>query len=166
MQGVFIRTVVDTEELEEMIRKHPGLAHLSEKDDFGSLKFTPILSAPQREERRHQEVMKTLILGDRLSFDPSIDAERVTDAAREGKQETPLVVFVRPPTKKALREAVKAAPRDVFLEETSYFENEYEGWLSDAPEGRYEVVGPEPARSREWFAAIRWSEAKDGWLVE
>lgn len=109
--------------------------------------------------------MNALFLGDEPSTESSVPAESVVGAARE-QHGDPLVVFVRPATKKALREAVKAAPRDVFLEETSHFENEYEGWLSEAPEGRYSVVGPEPARSRKWFAAIRWSEAKDGWLVE
>jgi hypothetical protein len=165
MQGVFIRTVVDVDGLEELIQKQPGLAHMSEEGDLGSMKFQPILSAAQRRERRDQAVERLMILGDRLRREPSIEAESLIGAARE-QQGAPLVVFVRPATKKALREAVKADPRSVYLQETSHFENEYEGWLSDAPEGRYEVVGPEPARSRDWFAAIRWSEARDGWLVE
>ena len=60
----------------------------------------------------------------------------------------------RPATKKALREAIAAMPAAVRLEATSMFGNEYDGPITDAPDGRYTVVGPGPYTSRKWYANI------------
>ena len=57
----------------------------------------------------------------------------------------------RAASKKALREA---DPATVELEATSAFGNEYGGPLSDAPHGKYNVVGPDPYRDRRWYATI------------
>jgi hypothetical protein len=57
------------------------------------------------------------------------------------------------PSKKALREAV-AAGENVSLEATSLFGNEYGGRISEAPEGDYFVVGPDPHNKRVWYAQI------------
>jgi hypothetical protein len=105
-----------------------------------------------------------MILGDSIRRESWIPAERVAEAMR-GPGGSPRAIFIRPPTKKALREAVTASPEDVFVEETSVFGNEFEGWLSDAPEGHYHIVGPDPQRKRSWFATIRWAKGK-GWIVD
>jgi hypothetical protein len=56
-------------------------------------------------------------------------------------------------TKKSLKEAV-ANGDQVVLEATSFFGNEYDGSLADAPDGRYDVVGPDPHVARNWYANI------------
>lgn len=56
-------------------------------------------------------------------------------------------------SKKAFREAVTAGAV-TYLEATSWFGNEYEGALTSAPDGTYSVVGPDPHRSRRWFALV------------
>ena len=66
-------------------------------------------------------------------------------------------VFVdgkRPKSKKAVREATADNPRRVHLEATSIFGNEYDGSLADAPLGEYFIVGPDPARARNFFGHI------------
>lgn len=71
-------------------------------------------------------------------------------------------VFVnseRSKTKKALRVAA-TNPSSVRLEATSSFGNEYDGLLSDAPDGTYTVVGPDPYRARNWYANIIKSGSK------
>ena len=60
----------------------------------------------------------------------------------------------RPKTKKELIEALKVAPDRVVLEATSAFGDEYEGLIVDAPDGNYYVVGPDPFRSRKWYARL------------
>lgn len=56
-------------------------------------------------------------------------------------------------SKKALSESVKAG-QIVFLEATSMFGNEYDGVLDHAPDGTYYVVGPDPYKSRKWYAQV------------
>lgn len=56
-------------------------------------------------------------------------------------------------SKKALGESVKAG-QIVFLEATSVFGNEYDGALDHAPDGTYYVVGPDPYKSRKWYAQV------------
>lgn len=66
-------------------------------------------------------------------------------------------VFVghqRCPTKKHLKEVAESQPEHVQLEATSVFGNEYDGYLDDAPDGTYTVVGPDPYTSRKWYANI------------
>jgi hypothetical protein len=66
-------------------------------------------------------------------------------------------VFVqgaRPKFKKTLREDIATMPEQVRLEATSFFGNEYDGPLTEAPAGTYTVVGPDPHRKRDWYATI------------
>lgn len=60
----------------------------------------------------------------------------------------------RSKTKKALKEAVAENPSRVHLEATSVFGNEYDGPLDGAPDGTFNVVGPDPYTSRKWYANI------------
>ena len=64
----------------------------------------------------------------------------------------------RPKTKKALKEAIKnyngKGATSIVLEATSIMENEYGGALIDAPNSRYYIVGPDPYKSRKWYANI------------
>jgi hypothetical protein len=66
-------------------------------------------------------------------------------------------VFVngqRPASKKAVREAIAANPEVVVLEATSFFGNEYDGPVSEAPDGRYDIVGPDPYTKRNFFGNV------------
>ena len=75
----------------------------------------------------------------------------------------------RPKSKKAVKEAVaavsaRAAILDersgqyrvptVSLQATSFFGNEYDGPITDAPDGFYTFVGPDPERARNYFGNI------------
>jgi hypothetical protein len=57
-------------------------------------------------------------------------------------------------TKRELREAVEGGAGGVSLEATSFFGDEFDGYLLDAPDGEYSVVGPDPYRRRNWYATI------------
>lgn len=64
-----------------------------------------------------------------------------------------LTIVGKPATKKGLKRAVALDPSKVRIVATSAFGNEYDGILSDAPNGSYTVVGPDPYK-RTWFATI------------
>ena len=59
----------------------------------------------------------------------------------------------RPKSKKAVKEAVAAGGR-VSLEGTSIFGNDYDGPVSEAPDGRYDFVGPDPYTARNFYGSI------------
>lgn len=163
-QAVFIRTIVDRESLEDLIEANPGLVHVRTSELSGET-FRAVLTSEQQESRQERDRQIALFFGDDIQDEPTFFAEDLdADMQHPGHAYRP--VFLRPRTKRALREAVRTAPGDVFLEETSVFGNEFEGWLTDAPEGSYTVVGPEPRRLRSWFATIRWSRRKRRWMVD
>lgn len=61
----------------------------------------------------------------------------------------------RPKTKKILRASAKAAPHTIILEATSLFGNEYEGKVTEMPQGViHYVVGPDPYTERTWYAQL------------
>jgi hypothetical protein len=60
----------------------------------------------------------------------------------------------RPKSKKEAKAAILADPSRVRLEATSYFGNEYDGPVSEAPEGEYSFVGPDPQRTRNFYGNI------------
>lgn len=60
----------------------------------------------------------------------------------------------RPKTKKAIKEAVASDPASVRIEATSLFGNEYDGLVSDAPDGTYHFVGPDPYTRRNFYGDI------------
>lgn len=61
----------------------------------------------------------------------------------------------RPKSKKQIKELVKSGKTNqVRLEATSFFGNEYDGLLSDAPLGDYYVVGPDPHTKRNFYGRI------------
>lgn len=75
-------------------------------------------------------------------------------------------VFVqgqRPKTKKELKALIATVPHDVSLQATSIIGNEYGGPITEAPDGTYDVVGPDPYTSRKWYANIL---VKDGEVVK
>ena len=59
---------------------------------------------------------------------------------------------LRFPSKKALREHL-ALGGDARIEATSFFGNEYDGLVSEAPPANYAVVGPSPEK-RVWYAQV------------
>jgi hypothetical protein len=57
----------------------------------------------------------------------------------------------RPKSKKAVREAVADDPSRVRIEATSFFGNDYDGPLSEAPDGSYAFVGPDVYERRDFY---------------
>lgn len=57
-------------------------------------------------------------------------------------------------TKKSVKEAITTDPSQVRLEATSIMGNEYDGLLSEAPDGTYTFVGPDPYTTRNWYGTI------------
>ena len=65
------------------------------------------------------------------------------------------VNYNRPKSKKEVKEAIKANPKSVSLEATSFFGNEYDGPITEMPENKMVfVVGPDPERSRKYYLNI------------
>lgn len=60
----------------------------------------------------------------------------------------------RPQSKKAVKEAVASFPERVRIEATSLFGNEYDGRVSEAPQGTYTFVGPDPYTSRKFYGNL------------
>lgn len=59
----------------------------------------------------------------------------------------------RPKSIKAIKEALLAGD-EVVLEATSMFGNEYDGLITDAPDGQYSVVGPDPHNKRNFYTTL------------
>jgi hypothetical protein len=64
------------------------------------------------------------------------------------------IKYNRPKSKKEIKEAVTVDPSSVQLEATSMFGNEYSGPVSDAPNGTYTFVGPDPYTKRSFYGNI------------
>lgn len=62
--------------------------------------------------------------------------------------------FNRPKSKKEVKEAIAADPSKVNLQATSLFGNEYDGRVSEAPDGTYTFVGPDPHTNRKFYGNI------------
>lgn len=61
----------------------------------------------------------------------------------------------RAPSKKALREAVKAHPESVRFDLTSQFDGQGDWTPEDVGPGvTLSVVGPDPYTSRRWYASV------------
>ena len=59
------------------------------------------------------------------------------------------------PTKKMLKDLVKTGPSQVFFYPTSEIGQTWSGSLAELPKGvTLSVVGPDPYRSRKWYASI------------
>lgn len=59
----------------------------------------------------------------------------------------------RPKSKKAVKEAI-LADEYVQLENTSLFGNGFDGPVSNAPQGRYDFVGPCPFTNRKFYGNV------------
>ena len=67
----------------------------------------------------------------------------------------------RPKSKKEIREAVKNGEAErVSVEATSMFGHEYDGPLSEAPDGRITFVGPDPYTRRRFYGTITVRDGK------
>lgn len=60
----------------------------------------------------------------------------------------------RPKSKKEVKEAVAQDASKVRLEATSIFGNEYDGSVSNAPDGTYTFVGPDPYTARNFYGNV------------
>ena len=63
------------------------------------------------------------------------------------------VNYNRPKTKKAIKDAIAANPATVSIDSTSMFGG-YGGPVSDAPDGSYPFVGPDPYTKRSFYGTI------------
>jgi hypothetical protein len=63
-------------------------------------------------------------------------------------------------TKKEVKEAFAENPARVQLEATSWFGNEYDGAVTEAPDGNYYFVGPDPYTKRTWYGMITVKNGK------
>ena len=70
----------------------------------------------------------------------------------------------RPKSKKEIKEMVASAPMRVVIESTSMHPSpkNYDGPVSEAPEGRYDFVGPDPYRDRKFYGSITVSTNRAG----
>lgn len=60
----------------------------------------------------------------------------------------------RPKSKKAVKEAVAENPHKVRIEGTSVLGSDYDGPVSDMPDGEITFVGPDPYRERKFYGTI------------
>lgn len=164
-QGVFVERSVSLEDMADVLEKNVGLVHL--RVEKHPARFLTILTEAQKSERARNDARMAMLLGSPPSRQPSVTLEKLRKQVHPEDDSRPGFVscYLRPRTKKQLREEIARDPARVFLEETSVFGNEYQGFLNDAPEGHYAVVGPDPQRKRSWFANIVWSEKKQDWIV-
>lgn len=61
--------------------------------------------------------------------------------------------YQRPKSKKEIKEAI-AAGKKVSLEATDLFGKEYDGPVTEAPDGKYFFVGPDPYTKRNFYGQI------------
>lgn len=164
-QGVYVEKSVSVDDLAEVLEKNLGLVHL--RVEKYPARFVTVLTEAQKTERARSDLQMAMILGSSPSQQPSVTLEKVRKEIQPEGDSRPgfVTCYLRPRTKKQLREEVANDPSRVFLEETSEFGNEFQGYLNEAPEGHYAVVGPDPRRKRSWFANILWSEANQDWIV-
>ena len=66
----------------------------------------------------------------------------------------------RPKSKKQVREQVEVDATKVRLEATSVFGNEYDGPVSQAPDGEYYFVGPDPYTKRNFYGTVKVAAGK------
>jgi hypothetical protein len=65
----------------------------------------------------------------------------------------------RPKSKKEIKEAIVADPSQVSVEATSWYGNEYDGPMHQAPYGlRIYFVGPDPYTNRRFYGSIEVTE--------
>lgn len=69
----------------------------------------------------------------------------------------------RPNSKKEIREFMNISPTLVKAEATSWFGNEYDGSIANAPTGVITFVGPDPATNRRFYGTI--TVKSDGKIV-
>ena len=63
--------------------------------------------------------------------------------------------YVRPVSKREVKDHLaRKGPRWIVLEPTSLFGSEYDGPISDAPDGTFYFVGPDPYKSRKFYGSI------------
>jgi len=63
--------------------------------------------------------------------------------------------YRRPKSKKEVKEAIASDPKNVSLEATSFFGNEYDGPITEMPEDKMVfVVGPDPHTKRNFYLNI------------
>lgn len=65
------------------------------------------------------------------------------------------VNYNRPKSKKEVKEQVALDPSKVRLEATSMFGNEYDGPVSEMPDGQATFVGPDPHTNRKFYGTIK-----------
>lgn len=62
--------------------------------------------------------------------------------------------FERPKSKKAIKDQIATDPSKVRIEATSLHGNEFDGVVSEAPDGKYHFCGPDPYTKRNFYGTI------------
>ena len=70
------------------------------------------------------------------------------------------ISYRRPASKKAVREAARDNPQTVSLEATSLVGREYDGPITEAPNGTHYFVGPDPYTSRKFYGSVTVRDGK------
>lgn len=166
-QGVLIQRRFKTkQELEGQVVGHPGRVFIMQPSCSASepMAYVRLLNQKQWQEEQAEKLRSAMWLGTASSSVPTVLLEQVTDATEHG------TCYIRPKTKKELREQVARDPSSVYLEAMptlAYEMPDYGGPVSEAPKNqRYAVVGPIPGLKHSWWAFIEWSERKGAWLVK
>jgi len=167
-QGVLIKHHFDNrDELEQAVTTHTGRVFVRDGSHHVSqpMAYVRLLSARQQRDEAREAASSMMFFGGSTDHGPTVVLDNL-----EGGISGPGTYFLRPKTKKALREAVADDPSSVYVEAMAgmpYDEPDYGGPLSEAPnDQRFTIVGPLPGSEHNWWATIRWSERKKGWMVE
>jgi hypothetical protein len=60
----------------------------------------------------------------------------------------------RPKSKKEIKEILQVDPTMIRLERTAWIGDEYDGLVSEAPDGDYAFVGPDPYLKRAFYGRL------------
>lgn len=175
MQGVFLeKLVVGLQELENLVNSYPRMTFIkiSEGIFLPQEKYVYIMTEKQKEEFMEQLSMLTMI-GLFPSISEILTLKDILPGVGTQESDTStswsiksFLCFIRPRTKKELKQQIMKDPSIVHLEATSIFGNEFEGKLSLAPLTTYSVVGPDPKYKRSWYGTISWSEKSNSWAIK
>ena len=168
MQGVFYKKHISGfHDLRDIVVSHKGRVYLLTEQ--GAIK---ILTSSQNKEYLKKKFQMSM-LGFDSSHERIVVLEKIKTAQTKNvktkRAEGPLdwyTCYIRPKTKKELKELVAKDPANIQLEATSQFGDEFDGSLSRAPIRSYYVVGPDPRHNRSWYAEIIWSDKRKNWIVK
>jgi hypothetical protein len=161
-QGVFIRRRFKTrDELEEEVARHSGRVFVrnTSRSISEPVAYVRLLNEEQSREEHEKQWQAAMWFGNSPDPGPTVVLEHLTDVTGPG------TYYIRPRTKKELREEVARDPASVYLEAmpTMVYEvPDYGGSLSEAPKDRqFVIVGPIPDIKHSWGGAHQVVKAQE-----